>query len=50
MCLQIVHLTNTYKDDLALNYQQWLICHKTKLNLYLPIYIYNMTYNQALVV
>ena len=21
-----------YKEDLALNNQQWLICHKTKLN------------------
>ena len=30
-----------YKDDLALNNQQWLICHKTKPNqiIYL-IYIY----------
>ena len=28
MCLQIY----TYKQDLALNNQQWLICHKTQSN------------------
>ena len=27
-----VHLTYMYTGDLALNNQQWLICHKTKPN------------------
>ena len=26
------YLIHTYKQDLALNNQQWLICYKTKLN------------------
>ena len=30
MCLQIIYLLYIYKKDLALNYLQWLICHKTK--------------------
>ena len=33
MCLPIIYLINTYKKDLALNNQQWLIYHKTKSNL-----------------
>ena len=32
MCLEIIYLTYMYKDDLALNNLQWLICHKTKPN------------------
>ena len=31
-CLEIIYLIYTYKKDLALNYPQWLICHKTKPN------------------
>ena len=30
MCLQIIYLIYMYKQDLALDNQQWLICHKTK--------------------
>ena len=30
MCLQIIYLIYMYKDDLALNSLQWLICHKTQ--------------------
>ena len=29
--LQIIYLMYTYKQDLALNNAQWLICHKTQL-------------------
>ena len=32
MCLKIIYLIFRYKKDLALNDQQWLICHKTKPN------------------
>ena len=35
--LQIIYM---YKDDLALNNLQWLICHKTKPNQI--IYIFNI--------
>ena len=27
MCLKIIYLIHMHKKDLALNYQQWLICH-----------------------
>ena len=30
MYLQIIYLIYMYKEDLALNNQQWLICHKTQ--------------------
>ena len=34
MCKQIIYVFNmyVYKEDLALNYVQWLICHKTQPN------------------
>ena len=32
MCLEIIYLMYTHKNDLALNNQQLLICHKTKPN------------------
>ena len=32
MCLQIIYSIQTYKEDLALNNLQWLICHKTQPN------------------
>ena len=32
MCKSFMHLIYMYKEDLALNNQQWLICHKTQLN------------------
>ena len=32
MSLQIIYLIYMEKEDLALNKQQWLICHKTKPN------------------
>ena len=32
MCLQIIYLIYMYKEDLALNNLQWLICHKTQPN------------------
>ena len=32
MCLEIIYLIYTYKNDLALNNLQWLIYHKTKLD------------------
>ena len=31
ICLQIIYLMYMYKLNLALNNQQWLICHKTQL-------------------
>ena len=31
MCLQIIYLTYIYKQDLALNNPQGLICHKAQL-------------------
>ena len=31
MCKQIIYLY-MYEEDLALNNQQWLICHKTQPN------------------
>ena len=41
MCLQIIYLIYMYKKDLALNYLQWVICHKTQPNqiIYL-VYMY----------
>ena len=33
MCLQIIYNWYMYKQDFAFNNQQWLICHKTELNL-----------------
>ena len=30
--LEIIYLIYLYKKDLALNYLQWLICHKTQPN------------------
>ena len=30
--LQIIYLVHKYKQDLALNNLQWLICHKTQPN------------------
>ena len=30
MCLEIMYLIYMYKKDLALNNQQWSICHKAK--------------------
>ena len=32
MCSQIIYLIYMYKEDLALNNLQWLICHKTQPN------------------
>ena len=32
MCLEIIYLIYMYKEDLALNDLQWLICHETKAN------------------
>ena len=32
MYSEIIYLIYMYKKDLALNNQQWLICHKTKPN------------------
>ena len=29
-CFKIIYLIHMYKEDLALNNLQWLICHKTK--------------------
>ena len=37
MCLQIMYLIYTYKEDLALNNLQWLMCHKTKSNQTQPV-------------
>ena len=34
MSLQILYLIHMQKQDLALNKQQWFVCHKTNLNLY----------------
>ena len=39
MYLQIIYLVYMYKEDLALNNQQLLICHKTKPNRIYLIYI-----------
>ena len=32
MCYEIIYLIDMYKEDLALNNLQWLICHKTQPN------------------
>ena len=32
MCLQTIYSTYMYKEDLVLNNQQWLMCHKTQPN------------------
>ena len=32
ICLQTIYLIYMYKEDLALNNLQWLICHKTQPN------------------
>ena len=32
LSLQVIYLIHMYKQDLALNNLQWLICHKTKPN------------------
>ena len=32
-CLQIIFLIYVYKEDMALNNLQWLVCLKTKPNL-----------------
>ena len=32
MSLQIIYLKYMYKEDLALNNLQWLICHESQLN------------------
>ena len=32
MCLQIIYSMYMYKEGLALNNVQWLICHKTQPN------------------
>ena len=32
MCLEIMYIIYMYKEDLALNNLQWLICHKAKPN------------------
>ena len=32
MYLQIIYIQYVYKQDLALNNLQWLICHKMKTN------------------
>ena len=35
MCLQIINLIYVYKEDLALNNLQWLICYKIKPNTFM---------------
>ena len=30
MCLQIIYLIYTYKENLVLSCLQWFICHKTQ--------------------
>ncbi len=52
MCLEMIYLIYMHKKDLALNNQQWLICHKTQptnqptnqsynpIHTYIYIYIY----------
>ena len=39
MCLEIIYLIYMYKEDLALNNRQWLICHKSKPNNYILVFI-----------
>ena len=39
MCLEIMYLIYKYKKDLALNNQQLFICHKTKPNYPLLLYL-----------
>ena len=41
-----IYLIHMYKQDLALNNLQWLICHKTQPN-QIPIYLIHM-YKQDL--
>ena len=42
MCLEIIYSIYMYKEYLALNNLQWLICHKTQPNqiIYILIYMY----------
>ena len=40
MCLEIINLIYMYKNNLALNNLQWLICNKTKPNHIYFIYMY----------
>ena len=40
MCLQNIYIIYMYKEYLALNNLQWLICYKTQPNQI--IYIFNM--------
>ena len=40
MCLQIIYSIYMFKEDLALNNLQWLICHKTQPNHIYLIYMY----------
>ena len=44
MHLQIIYFIYMYKEDLALNNLQWLICHKIKPNQTKPnpMYLVNM--------
>ena len=49
MCLQFIYLIYMYKQYLALNNFQGLICHKTKLNKFPYIYIYIYIYEYSLV-
>ena len=44
MCLQIIYIHYIYKEDLALNNLQRLICHETKPNIYRYIYTHTHTY------
>ena len=44
MCLQIIYIEYIYmyKQDLALNNLQWLICHKTQPNQTKPNHLFNI--------
>ena len=47
MCLLIIYIyiVYMYKEDLALNNLQWLICHKTKLNQMFFSIVYKVSVN-----
>ena len=49
MCLQIIlqiYLIYMYKEDLALNNLQWLICNKTKPNQSLSVSVFDVQFLQ----
>ena len=49
MCLRIIYLLYKFKKDLILNNYQWLICHKTKLNLFRLVIVSTESHQASLI-